>query len=640
MGLTCSFRFVALLDRYKEVFRLDPDAPLEWNDMELVIVPAQHDVICPICLDTPVVPRLTKCGHFFCWPCILRYAAATSSVVGSGNWRKCPICFESISTRQLKSVFFSQVEDYTSAGQRLADVGIPMVLLRGDPNTCIVQPVEEAEEQEQSEKGAGQLSQSPLLAPRRLYDLSPFDKISFVDRQFVKENVIGAEARELEDRLRMMSMDMGSGHSSSDVGDKPKNGCNGHFDLSGGGEDEPDRVYLELALTMVEDRLQALESNMDLDLTTTISGNSTTSPASTCSSTSTHLPSLPSALPSPQTTKIYFHQAADGQPFFLHPLSIKMLKRHFDVYADLPRTLPSCPILEIEMAIMTEDIRKRHRYLHHLPLGCQFGLCEVDLTGIVSSTVLEEYAEDLANRAANRRRKAHKEERLAAEANRRAQQRQTQWLETTVASLEGSRCGSPAAPGVAMGIFNSEEYYENFPLPGSEDVSRGEGPAATTSATVISGTGGQSTSAPRPIPPSAPNSINSTPSLPMAGSFASIAATSPQSDGFLVIPSAMGGRTGVNYNGSVISSTAFELSFDDLPVATVATSTAAAALISSPSASSPAIKVHHHHPHHYHNNASPSPPLTSPPTTVTNSGGANKKGKRVLLVSNAQRRSS
>lgn len=602
--------------------------------MELVIVPAQHDVICPICLDTPVVPRLTKCGHFFCWPCILRYAAATSSVAGSGNWRKCPICFESISTRQLKSVFFSQVEDYTSAGQRLADVGIPMVLLRGDPNTCIVQPMEDDEEQERSEKGNGQLDQSPILAPRRLSDLSLFDKISFVDRQFVRENVIEAEARELEDRLRMMSMDLGGAQRSTDIeGSKQQTMSDDHFDYTGAGEDEPDRVYLELAMTMVEDRLQALESNMDVDLTTVTSDNSTASPSSTCSSTSTHLPPPPltSSASSQTTTKIYFHQAADGQPFFLHPLSIKMLKRHFGTYAELPRTLSSCPILEIEMAIMTEDIRKRHRYLHHLPLGCQFGLCEVDLTGIVSSNVLEEYTEELANRAANRRRKAHKEERLAAEANRRAQQRQSQWLETTVASLEGSRCGSPAAPGVAMGIFNSEEYYANFPLPGSEEVPpKGEGPTTTANS---SSTGCPAMSTPRPIPPAALNSTNSTPTLPMAGSFASIAATSPQSDGFLVISSStIGNRTGGNYNGSVISSNAFELSFDDLPVATAGTSTAAAALISSPSASSPAATVHH--PHHYHHNSA-SPSLTSPlPTT------ANKKGKRVLLVSNAQRRSS
>ena len=372
---------MTLAEKYKEAFGLDPDAPLEWNDMELVIVPAQHDVICPICLDTPVVPRLTKCGHFFCWPCILRYAAATSSVAGSGNWRKCPICFENISTRQLKSVFFSQVEDYTSVGQRLADVGIPMVLLQGDPSTCLVQPMREAEGGDREDHRSSERRPTSL---RNLSDLSLFDKISFVDRQFVRKNVIDTETRELEDRLRMMSMDVeGDGFISR------RDEYDDHLGTAGA-EDESDRVYLELAMTMVEDRLQALESGMVLEST---ASDNLDLLSSSASPTPAHPPSSPfpplSPSPPSQSLKMYFHQAADGQPFFLHPLTIKMLKRHFDTYAAFPRTLPSCPILEIEMAIMTEDIRKRHRYLHHLPLGCQFGLCELDLAGIVPSSVLE-----------------------------------------------------------------------------------------------------------------------------------------------------------------------------------------------------------------------------------------------------------
>ena len=199
---------------------------------------------------------------------------------------------------------------------------------------------------------------------------------------------------------------------------------------------------------------------------------------------------------------------------------------------------------------------------------------------------------------------------MAAEANRRAQQRQSQWLETAVATLEGSRCGSPAAPGVAMGIFNSEEYFENFPLPGSEEAVR-EGTAAASG-----GAGTFVVSTPRLIPLAASGNT-STPALPTAGSFASIAATSPQSDGFFVISSAMGGRVGTSYNGPIANSNAFELSFDDLPV----TTTTAVAL-ASPSSSA--------------TTNSASPPLVSPPAASS----ASKKGKRVLLVSNVQRRLS
>eukprot|EP00388_Colpodella_angusta_P003946 GDKJ01013517.1.p1 GENE.GDKJ01013517.1~~GDKJ01013517.1.p1 ORF type:complete len:1127 (-),score=301.13 GDKJ01013517.1:106-3486(-) len=37
---------------------------------------SDHDVRCPICLETNMIaPRVAKCGHYFCYPCILRHLA-------------------------------------------------------------------------------------------------------------------------------------------------------------------------------------------------------------------------------------------------------------------------------------------------------------------------------------------------------------------------------------------------------------------------------------------------------------------------------------------------------------------------------------------------------------------------------------
>jgi hypothetical protein len=36
------------------------------------------DVQCPICLENlpaMIAPRITKCGHIYCWPCVLQYLA-------------------------------------------------------------------------------------------------------------------------------------------------------------------------------------------------------------------------------------------------------------------------------------------------------------------------------------------------------------------------------------------------------------------------------------------------------------------------------------------------------------------------------------------------------------------------------------
>ena len=41
--------------------------------------------------------KMTRCGHIYCWPCILHYLA-----LGEKSWRKCPICYESVHDTDLK----------------------------------------------------------------------------------------------------------------------------------------------------------------------------------------------------------------------------------------------------------------------------------------------------------------------------------------------------------------------------------------------------------------------------------------------------------------------------------------------------------------------------------------------------------
>lgn len=60
-------------------------------------VPCYEPVTCPICLDYPVAGKITRCGHIYCWPCILRYLSLTDK-----PWMKCPICFEAVHRENLK----------------------------------------------------------------------------------------------------------------------------------------------------------------------------------------------------------------------------------------------------------------------------------------------------------------------------------------------------------------------------------------------------------------------------------------------------------------------------------------------------------------------------------------------------------
>lgn len=85
---------------------LDVDAMMEWNIVEQVELLTRIED-CPICLEIPTVPKMTRCGHVFCWPCILRYFVQSdddSSSAGAKTWRRCPMCFEPMTKSALKSV--------------------------------------------------------------------------------------------------------------------------------------------------------------------------------------------------------------------------------------------------------------------------------------------------------------------------------------------------------------------------------------------------------------------------------------------------------------------------------------------------------------------------------------------------------
>lgn len=82
---------------------LDPNLPLNVKDIIRVIV-KQHDYHCPICLgDEFVAPRMTRCGHIFCFSCLLNMFDNTredKTKTSLGNRHNpsisCPLCSEII----------------------------------------------------------------------------------------------------------------------------------------------------------------------------------------------------------------------------------------------------------------------------------------------------------------------------------------------------------------------------------------------------------------------------------------------------------------------------------------------------------------------------------------------------------------
>ncbi|KAG2221498.1 hypothetical protein INT45_008823, partial [Circinella minor] len=84
----------------------------------------------------------------------------------------------------------------------------------------------------------------------------------------------------------------------------------------------------------------------------------------------------------------YFYQARDGQWIFPGTHTIRILLQAFGDYADFPPEIMNATLTHVEEQLLTEERRKRYKFLGHVPLGCNISWIEIDLKGIVPDELL------------------------------------------------------------------------------------------------------------------------------------------------------------------------------------------------------------------------------------------------------------
>ena len=114
--------------------------------------------------------------------------------------------------------------------------------------------------------------------------------------------------------------------------------------------------------------------------------------------------------------------AQDGQHVYLDAMNIKMLESQYTRLEDCPRLIWG-RLIDKEVGSFTEELRRRMRYLHHLPLTCQFEIAEIELAPpFVSEEVISIFAVQIENREKKRRRRERdekqREKKIALEQNR------------------------------------------------------------------------------------------------------------------------------------------------------------------------------------------------------------------------------
>lgn len=161
----------------------------------------------------------------------------------------------------------------------------------------------------------------------------------------------------------------------------------------------------------------------------------------------------------------YFYEAL--LHYYLSPLDIRILKAAFGEFSSFPTTI--LPRVERVSTghIVDDDLRKRAKYLAHLPHGCEVGFLECNWTDVVVPEVLEGFASEIERRRKKNREKEVREEKERARAEKDEDEKR--WASAR------RRKPSASSEAVSSALFRSlasvEENFEASSWEGSGTAS-------------------------------------------------------------------------------------------------------------------------------------------------------------------------
>ncbi|XP_061672446.1 RING finger protein 10 [Syngnathoides biaculeatus] len=415
--LQANCQFVVTDDQDYKAHFTDPDTLVNWDCVQQVRIYSHEVPSCPICLYPPVAARITRCGHIFCWPCILHYQSLSDK-----TWSKCPICYEAVHTVDLKSVVAMETRQYL-----VGDI-ITMRLMRREKGVVVAMPSSQWVKVEEPVR-FGDVSLSPyskllLTSSTQVLSLVAEEKAVLQAQLSQEEDGQGCfiqsalcHLQELEEMIKQQQPPNADNRLelSSFALKKPASPVDGvmasnSFSKSvlqySSAFDEVEEVSTEEFTACPKDALESvIEEPPDAVL------NSAPQPLSDEEKTTKE------AEPGhTQTSQVhgpfyYFYQAEDCQQMFLHPVNVRCLLREYGSLEASPDSI-TATVVEIEGHTVTEEIRRRHRYLSHLPLTCEFSICELSLQPpILSKETMDTFEDELEKRKRLRQKKARDEKR-------------------------------------------------------------------------------------------------------------------------------------------------------------------------------------------------------------------------------------
>ncbi|XP_068656370.1 uncharacterized protein [Aristolochia californica] len=427
--LQANFKFVVLDSGNQITESKDPDKMLQWEDVVCVRYSTPLPVQCPICLESPLCPQITSCGHIFCFPCILRYLLMADDSKGE-SWRKCPLCFTMISAKDLYTIYIDQVKHYSIGDE------VQFTLLTRARDSLVPSQKDE----NSSEVICHSFSKFILTSDVELSiseaQLELHDWLVKADSGLVEDleqlPYVCAAVEQLEQRKKYWTEHQALTSMPSKNHVYPSKACKGESNVSAGDASYARAEAINSEVFGPQGGRSAFgdkDESQSLDVTSlkTLVGEESalspnyvleTSVGSEVLSVGDMKSSQKHSNGDKDVKDLYtFYQAIDGQHIILHPLNMNCLLHHYRNPDLLPSRING-KILQLEALSLSETVRKRFRFLSHFSLTTTLQLCEIDMSNILPPDALAPFMDDIKKRQNQRKRLAKKEnkEKVRAEA--------------------------------------------------------------------------------------------------------------------------------------------------------------------------------------------------------------------------------